>query len=319
MGDMSAPLRFRIKDGCRGGREQFTWSSIKEQDFKDREQYLGATMKVGMMGKFGRYHMHDWYARKRDTVDNIQDERSSVQAYEEELMQEALGLKPKKLMLSRKQLSEEELKEYLKRDSDKSADKQGRAQMGPQAKVVTNEYGEQVSMSNEEVVAVAAREAPMKGLGFAMHRSAKLEAIKAEALGTEGQLAGSKSSSSSMKVEAKDEVKDEEDEDDRPGSPGVVDARVKDERREVKREPLDGAGAGAEPSAKRRRGDGKADACAEDPRSRKEKKEDKKRKKAEKKLRKIEKKLKKAAKKEKKAAKKVKKDKSSESSSSSSS
>merc|ERR1719499_80522 len=113
-------------------------------------------------------------------------------------------------MLSKKQLTEEELKEHLKRDSDKSADKQGRAQMGPQKKIVTNEYGEQVATSNEEYVAQAAREAPIKGLGFAMHRNAKLEAIKAETFGTEGQLAGTKSASSSSSSSAKLEPKEEE-------------------------------------------------------------------------------------------------------------
>jgi len=311
---MNAPLKVRIKEGCRGGREQFQWNSIKEQDFKDREQYLGATVKVGMMGKFGRYQLHDWYNKKRDTPESIVDERANVQAYEEELMKEALGLKPKKLLLAKKQLSEEELKEVLKRDADKSADKQGRAQMGPQAKIATNEHGEQVNTSNEEVVAVAAREAPIKGLGFAMHRTAKLEAIKAETLGTEGQLAGTKSASSSVKLEAKDEVKDEASEAEGAGAPGVVDARVKEELREVKRE--HSVDAAAASGLKRDRG---GEARPKDKKERKEKKDEKKRKKAEKKLRKIEKKLKKAAKQEKKAAKKMKKDKPSSSSSSSSS
>ncbi|CAJ1330745.1 unnamed protein product, partial [Effrenium voratum] len=82
-------VKVRIKDGCRGGREQFQWRSIKEQEFKDRESYLGQSMKVGQMSKFGKYYMHDWFARKRDTTASIAEERNSVQAYEEELMQEA--------------------------------------------------------------------------------------------------------------------------------------------------------------------------------------------------------------------------------------
>ena len=32
---LSLRCQFKIKDGCRGGREQFTWNSIKEQEFKD--------------------------------------------------------------------------------------------------------------------------------------------------------------------------------------------------------------------------------------------------------------------------------------------
>merc|ERR1712060_744567 len=158
-------------------------------------------------------------------------------------------------LLSKKQLTEEEIKTVLVRDSDKSTDKQGRQAMGPQAKIVTNEYGEQVSTSNEEYVGVAAREAPIKGLGFAMHRNAKLEAIKAETFGTEGQLAGSKSaSSSSAKLEPKEEVKRELDDDAR-STLGVADAHIKEEEREgakVKREREEPSADDATPLKRRR-------------------------------------------------------------------
>eukprot|EP00434_Breviolum_minutum_P026951 symbB.v1.2.023826.t1/scaffold2214.1/size85597/1 len=202
-------VKVRIKDGCRGGREQFTWTSIKEQEFKDRESYLGQSTKVGQMGKFGKYYLHDWYARKRDTTASIAEERGAVQAYEEELMQEALGMKPKKLLLAKKQMTEElgimmtvafaaevslhllrqeELKEFLK---SKKND-EGREAMGPQKKVMRNELGEEVVTSNEDQMAQAVRDGTLKGLGFASHRDAKLERIKAQTMGTEGELKGLK-------------------------------------------------------------------------------------------------------------------------------
>merc|ERR1719335_1638417 len=118
-------MRMKVRDGCRGGSEQFTWNSIKDQEFKDREQYLGVSTKVGLMGKFGKYYVHDWYNRKRDTTESIESERSAVKAYEDELMQEALGLKPKKLLLAKKQMSEEEIKEYLKPEAEKTAQSHG--------------------------------------------------------------------------------------------------------------------------------------------------------------------------------------------------
>merc|ERR1711907_517771 len=96
------------------------------------------------MSKFGRYYVHDWYARKRDSAESIENERETVQQYEEELMQEALGLKPKKLLLAKKQLSEEELKELLKRDTEKRAEAGGRELMGPQKKTVTDGQGQEV-------------------------------------------------------------------------------------------------------------------------------------------------------------------------------
>eukprot|EP00435_Cladocopium_sp_Y103_P034257 s1149_g8.t2 len=219
-------VKVRIKDGCRGGREQFTWNSIKEQEFKDRESYLGQSTKVGQMGKFGKYYLHDWYARKRDTTASIAEERGAVQAYEEELMQEALGLKPKKLLLAKKQMNEEELKEFLK---SKKND-EGREAMGPQKKVMRNELGEEVVTSNEDQMAQAVRDGTLKGLGFASHRDAKLERIKAQTLGTESELKGLKELPKApikgevMKLEVKSEVKTEIE--STPSGPSKVEPEV---------------------------------------------------------------------------------------------
>lgn len=276
-------VKVRIKDGCRGGREQFTWNSIKEQEFKDRESYLGQSTKVGQMGKFGKYYLHDWYARKRDTTASIAEERGAVQAYEEELMQEALGLKPKKLLLAKKQMNEEELKEFLK---SKKND-EGREAMGPQKKVMRNELGEEVVTSNEDQMAQAVRDGTLKGLGFASHRDAKLERIKAQTLGTESELKGLKELPKApikgevMKLEVKSEVKTEIE--STPSGPSQVEAEVKEE---VKEE----VNSRFEEDTKMEK-------------DKKEKKKDKKAKKAAKKLKKMEKK---AAKKDKKAKKEAK-------------
>ncbi|CAK9064843.1 unnamed protein product [Durusdinium trenchii] len=279
-------VKVRIKDGCRGGREQFTWGSIKEQEFKDRESYLGQSTKVGQMGKFGKYYLHDWYARKRDTTASIAEERGAVQAYEEELMQEALGLKPKKLLLAKKQMNEEELKEFLKAKKND----EGREAMGPQKKVMRNELGEEVVTSNEDQMAQAVRDGTLKGLGFASHRDAKLERIKAQTLGTESELKGLKELPKApvkgevMKLEVKTEVKTEIDA--VASGSSKVESEVKDEAKEE------------EEVAGRSEDDTKAE-----KKDKKEKKKDKKAKKAAKKLKKMEKKV---AKKEKKAKKEAK-------------
>mmetsp|Transcript_10518 Transcript_10518/g.30876 ORF Transcript_10518/g.30876 Transcript_10518/m.30876 type:complete len:313 (+) Transcript_10518:113-1051(+) len=282
---MGEPLKIRVRDGCRGGSEQFTWGSLKDQQFKDRECYLGQSTKIGMMGKFGRYYVHDWFGKKRQGVETIEEERSAVKAYEEELMQEALGMKPKKLLLAKTQLTEDEMKDLLTRDENKNADKQGRTEMGPQKKVLRDDQGREVVTSNEEIVAVAAREAMIQGVGFAGHRNARLEEIKAKTTGTVGTLMGS--ALSNVKIEIKDEdVKYE-------ASSSSLGPKIKGEPDvkqdpEVKEEP-------AQPSPSRHRG-----TESEERRWRKavkkeekEAKKEKKRRKAEKKLRKAEKKLKK--------------------------
>lgn len=282
-------VKVRIKDGCRGGREQFTWTSIKEQEFKDRESYLGQSTKVGQMGKFGKYYLHDWYARKRDTTASIAEERGAVQAYEEELMQEALGMKPKKLLLAKKQMTEEELKEFLK---SKKND-EGREAMGPQKKVMRNELGEEVVTSNEDQMAQAVRDGTLKGLGFASHRDAKLERIKAQTMGTEGELKGLKELPKAplkgevMKLEVKSEVKTEIE------STASGPSKIEEVKEEVKEELQSRS---AHQSADE-------DDAKIEKKDKKDKKKDKKAKKAAKKLKKMEKKV---AKKDKKAKKEAK-------------
>lgn len=295
---MGEPIKMRIREGCRGGSEQFTWNSLKEQEFKDRECYLGQSTKVGMMGKFGRYYLHDWYARKRDTADSINSEQAAVQAYEDELMQEALGLKPKRLLLAKRQLTPEEIKEFLKRDEEKSNDKKGHEVMGPQKKVVTNEHGEQVATSNEEFIAVAARDAPVKGIGFASHRTAKLEEIKARTFGTVGQLQGS-TPRAPLAVKIEDDAKSEFGVGGTSSSNSGI--RAKEEPKdEIKEEDVDPRG----PSLKRCRVDRdsseerrRSKAVKKEGKEEKREKKEKKRRKAEKKLRKAEKKLRKREKK----------------------
>jgi len=300
-------VRTYTRDGCRGGQEQFKWDSLKEQDFKDREQYLGASTKVGMMAKFGRYQVHDWYAKTRDTAASIEEERNTVQQYEEELMQEALGLKPKKLLLAKKQLSEEELKEFLKKDSEKSADKQGREMMGPQrGTAVTDNDGNEVEAS------ILYADARIKGLGFAAHRDAKLEKYKASVLGTESKLEGIKSEP--IKLEVKDEPMTDTDRMRLGGGAsssgsGLKKEEIKEEvsilkvekvektEGEIKDEPADTA---APVSSKKR---AREDETPEEKKQRKAEKKEKKGKKSKKAEKKLKKKVKKAAKKEKKAAK----------------
>merc|ERR1712232_1331148 len=98
------------------------------------------------------------------------------------------------LLIAKKQLSEEDLKEFLAKE--RSEGKKGRAAMGPQGAVERTETGDAPDAVSEA--------AHIKGLGFAVHRNAKLEEYKAQTLGSTSQLEGS--SSCSLK---KEEVKDE--------------------------------------------------------------------------------------------------------------
>eukprot|EP01068_Selenidium_serpulae_P011880 Selendium_serpulae@DN5741_c0_g1_i1.p1 len=89
------------REGTRGGLEQFKWDSVKGEAMRDRECYLGQSVRIGMQGKFGRFNTHDWWRTERGDKgrDPIEKEVESVKQFEEALMQEALGLKPKNLLL----------------------------------------------------------------------------------------------------------------------------------------------------------------------------------------------------------------------------
>ena len=55
----------RVRGGdnaTRGGQEQFKWDSIKNMNFKDREQYLGGSTMIGMQSRGGKFSRQDWYA-----------------------------------------------------------------------------------------------------------------------------------------------------------------------------------------------------------------------------------------------------------------
>ncbi|UKJ89242.2 hypothetical protein MACJ_002490 [Theileria orientalis] len=94
------------REGTRGGREQFKWEDLKSHDLKDREHYLGHSVKVGLLERKNKFYKHDWYLRKEssghtesDSKDEKLDEQELTRRYEEEIMQEMLGMKPKRLML----------------------------------------------------------------------------------------------------------------------------------------------------------------------------------------------------------------------------
>merc|ERR1712018_677375 len=84
--------------------------------------------------------------------------------FEEELMEEALGLRPKKHMLAKQKMTPEQMKEYFK---------------------------EQKKLTKEERIKEEEGEDKKKqGLGFAPHRTAELEEKKFKVLGETGELEG---------------------------------------------------------------------------------------------------------------------------------
>lgn len=139
------------------------------------------------MGKFGKFIVHDWYINERQKTESIETELKNVQQFEEELMQEALGLKPKDLLLRKKDWTEESFQQFVEADKKKKFrgdDKDGGVRDG------IGKVGGGRDENDEKWLAQFASTEETKGLGFAPHRTAKLEAFKAETLGVTGELAG---------------------------------------------------------------------------------------------------------------------------------
>ena len=83
------------RGGVRGGRDQFNWEEIKTDKF--RECYLGASVKASV-GRWQKNRDVLWYTRDGGPggAQAAADELASVKAEEERLMQEALGLRPRR-------------------------------------------------------------------------------------------------------------------------------------------------------------------------------------------------------------------------------
>merc|ERR1711915_639420 len=108
-------------------------------------------------------------------VTAIDEEREAVQKFEEELMEEALGLRPKKHMLAKQKMTPEQMKEYFK---------------------------EQKKLTKEErIKEEEGNDKKQQGLGFAPHRTADGTATSSVAkrvkkqLNSDGEEVSSSSSS----------------------------------------------------------------------------------------------------------------------------
>ena len=110
------------RGGTRGGKDQFSWESVKGD--KDREYYLGHSVKASV-GRWQKGKDLLWYTRgSGDGPGGPADEIAAVKAAEERAMAEALGLAPPPSAPSaRPRLTQRELDDLLRRGrADAEAD-----------------------------------------------------------------------------------------------------------------------------------------------------------------------------------------------------
>ena len=102
------------RGGTRGGLELFKWDSLKNASHKEREHYLGYSAKLGNQVS-GNWQKNDWWQKDREKAKTIDEERKAVKEYEDEIFKEALGLKPKNLLLVKSKLSTDQMKDLLRK------------------------------------------------------------------------------------------------------------------------------------------------------------------------------------------------------------
>mmetsp|Transcript_11208 Transcript_11208/g.28368 ORF Transcript_11208/g.28368 Transcript_11208/m.28368 type:complete len:225 (+) Transcript_11208:2-676(+) len=102
------------RGGTRGGRDQFKWEDVKGDKY--RENYLGHSVHA-TVGRWQNGRDLLWYSRdKQGEAGGSSQELRAVKQREEELMQEALGLKPKTAVARQQnKMEKHELAELLRR------------------------------------------------------------------------------------------------------------------------------------------------------------------------------------------------------------
>lgn len=96
----------------KGGTKDFNWQGVKNMSYRDRESYLGYTVKIGNLDKGARWNKGDWWIHGKDKgqSSNIKDEIELQKEKDEKMMRIALGLEEREEEYELPKMTAEEAK-----------------------------------------------------------------------------------------------------------------------------------------------------------------------------------------------------------------
>lgn len=110
--------KFYRTGGARGGQDQFKWEDVKTDKY--RENYLGHSA-MAPMGRWQKNRDILWYTKSAESAATMRSEIESIKQNDEDLLNEALGIKQRKRKFVENQLQKDELKQLFSRGETERA------------------------------------------------------------------------------------------------------------------------------------------------------------------------------------------------------
>lgn len=112
----------------KGGTKDFNWQGVKNMSYRDRESYLGSTVRIGFLEKGARWNKSDWWLhgknQNHESKTGINDEIQKQKAEDEKMMRIALGLEEREEEYNLPKMTAEEAK-YMTDKMKMDAEEEG--------------------------------------------------------------------------------------------------------------------------------------------------------------------------------------------------